>query len=99
MPQFPYSYLDRSGHHIFESQTFVIGLSLLVICPSCVQTTSLVQTPILPPSLNQMSNQLKNVHIGIFICYAHSWRNGDTVHSSEVNDIGQKLATKQWVSA
>ena len=39
------------------------------------------------------------VHIGRFIYSAYSGRNGDTVHSSEVNDIGQKLAPKQWVSA
>ena len=38
------------------------------------------------------------VHIFTFICYAYSGRNGDTMHSSKVNDIGQKLDSKQWVS-
>ena len=39
------------------------------------------------------------VHIGTFVCFAYSGWNGDTVHSSKVNDIGQELAPKQWVSA
>ena len=39
------------------------------------------------------------VHRGTFICYAYSGRNGYTVHSSEVNDIGIKLAPKQWISS
>ena len=39
------------------------------------------------------------VHIGTFICYEYSGRNGNTVQSSEVSDIGRNLAPKQWVSA
>ena len=39
------------------------------------------------------------VHIGTFICSAYSGINGDTVQSSEVNDIGWNLDPKQWVSA
>ena len=39
------------------------------------------------------------VHIGKFICSEYSGRNGDKVHSSEVNDIGKQLATNQWVSS
>ena len=38
------------------------------------------------------------VHIFTFICSAYSGRNGDTVHSSKVNDIRRKLDSKQWVS-
>ena len=57
MPQLPDSYVDWSGHRIFESQTFGIGLSLSVIFPSYFQTTSLVQNPVLTPTLNQMSDK------------------------------------------
>ena len=39
------------------------------------------------------------VHKAKFICSAYYERNGDTVQSSEVNDVGLKLAPKQWVSA
>ena len=38
------------------------------------------------------------VYIGKFICSAYYGRNGDTLHSSDVNDIGRKLTPKQWVS-
>ena len=38
------------------------------------------------------------VHISTLICYAYSKRNGDKVKPSKVNDIGRKLAPKQWVS-
>ena len=57
MTQFPDSYVDRLVHRIFEPQTFGIGLGLSVIFTSYFQTTSLVQTPLLPPPLNQVSNQ------------------------------------------
>ena len=40
-------------------------------------------------------NEVTYVCIGTFICYSYYRRNGDTVHSSELNDIGQKLAPKQ----
>ena len=39
------------------------------------------------------------VHIGTFICSTYHGRNGYTVRSSEVNNIGWKLAPKQRVSA
>ena len=39
------------------------------------------------------------VHIGTFIYSAYSGRNGDTVNSSKVKDIGRDLAPKQYVSA
>ena len=44
-------------------------------------------------------NTVTPVNIGTLICSLYSGRNGDTVHSSKVNDIGQKLSPKQWVSA
>ena len=44
-------------------------------------------------------NKVTPVQIGIFTCSIYYGRNGYTVHSSEVNDIGQKLAPKQWASA
>ena len=58
-------------------------------CPNSSITTS-----------NESSvKEVTHVHLGIFICFAYSGSNGDTVHSSEVNEIGQKLAPKQWVSS
>ena len=50
-------YVDLSVHRIFEYQTFDIGLGLSVIFISYLQTTSLVQTPVLPPPLNQVLKQ------------------------------------------
>ena len=44
-------------------------------------------------------NVVTPVHIGTFTCSVYSGRNGYKVHSSKVNDIGQKLTPKQWVSA
>ena len=44
-------------------------------------------------------NAVTPVHTGIFICSVYSGRNGDTVHFYKVNDIGLKLAPKQWSSA
>ena len=38
------------------------------------------------------------VHIGKLICSAYSRRNGDTMHFSEVNNIGKNLAPKKWLS-
>ena len=57
MTQLTASYVDRSGHRIFVSQTFGISLGLPVIFLSYFQTTSIVQTPVLPPPLNQVPNQ------------------------------------------
>ena len=57
MPQLPDSYVDRSGHRIFESQPFGIGLGLSVIFPSYFQTTSLAKTLALIPPLNKVSTQ------------------------------------------
>ena len=45
------------GRRIFVSQTFGIGLGLSVIFPSYLQITSIVQTPVLSPPLNQVPNQ------------------------------------------
>ena len=99
MSQLPYSCVDRSGHLIFESQTFGIGLGLSVIFPSYFQTASLVQTPVLPPPPESSVKSGTPVHIGILICSGYSGSNGDTVHSSDVKYIGRNLAPKQWVSA
>ena len=44
-------------------------------------------------------NTVTPVHIGTLICSSYYGRNGDTVRSSKVNDIGQKLDPKQWVSS
>ena len=57
MPQLPDSYVDRSVHRIFESQTFGIGLGLSVIFQSYFKTTILVQNLVLPPPMNQVSTQ------------------------------------------
>ena len=57
MTKLPASYVDWSGHHIFESHTFGIGLDLSVIFPSYFQITTLVQTQVLSPPLSQVSNQ------------------------------------------
>ena len=94
MTQLPASYVDWSVHPTFEPQTFGIGLGLSVIFPSYLQTTSLVQTPVLPPPPESSVKAVTPVHIGTFICSTHFGRNGDTVHSSEVNDIVRKLAPK-----
>ena len=53
----PDSYVDRSVHRIFKSQTFGIGLGLSVIFPSYLQTTSLLQTLVLTSPLNQVSKK------------------------------------------
>ena len=44
-------------------------------------------------------NTVTHVFIGTFICSIYSVRNVDTVQSSKVNDIVQKMSQKQWVSA
>ena len=41
---------------------------------------------------------LTPVQIGIFTCSIYYGSNGDTLHSSKVNDIGQKFSPKQWLS-
>ena len=39
------------------------------------------------------------VNLGTFICSTYYGRHWYKLHSSKVNDIGQTLAPKQWVSA
>ena len=82
MTQLPASYVDGSGHQIFESQNFGIGLSLSVIFSSYLQTTSLVQTPVLPPPPESSVKAVTPVHIGTLIYSSYYGRNGDTLKSS-----------------
>ena len=55
--------------------------------------------PIISTSLESSSNALIPVQICIFTCFVYYGRNGDTVHSSKVNDIGRNFAPKSWVAA
>ena len=45
------------------------------------------------------SNAATLVQIVIFTCSVCYGNNGDTIYSSEVNNIGKRLDLKQWVSA
>ena len=82
MPQSPASYVDWLGHHIFEYQTFVFFLGLSVIFHLISKPQALSK-----PSISSV-NAVTLAHIGALVCFAYSGSNGDTVHSSEVNDMG-----------
>ena len=72
---------------------FISDFSILLLNHKPLPNFSIITSP------ESSVNAVTPVHIGIFNCSVYYWRNGDTVHSSKVNDIGQKSNPKQWVSA
>ena len=99
MPRFLASYVNWSGHHIFESHTFVIGLGLSVIFFILFPNYMPCPNSSIATSSESSVNKITPVHIGTFICSAYYSRNGYTVNSFKVNDIGRMLDPKQWVSS
>ena len=95
MPQLSASYVDWSGHHIFKPQNvrhwfgFIKNFSILFPNHNPFPNFSITH------SLESSVNEVTTVQICTLICSTYSRRNGDTVHSSKVNDIGQMLASKQ----
>ena len=55
--------------------------------------------PCITTSPESSVNTVTPVHKGTFAFYVYYGRNGYTFQYSEVNDIGWKLALKQWVSS
>ena len=92
MTQFPTSFVGQCIPNFWHWFGFITDFC--IIFPNhkpCINSR-------ITTSSELIFNAVIPVQIGKFTCSIYSGRNGSKVHSSEVNDISQKFAPKQWVS-